>query len=195
MLDRGTKAQRPVWRPILGLSRVFHSPCPPPQSLTDRSTRRDIYHTAKQFGFIYFQKRNCARPFSPNFHIHVSVSDLNRHQDRIHRKGNKLERRPVLFAVVFFGSILLPFHSACRLYCTCFTERLHRKKRLSTFPSPAGMSLSLGGNTVLPPTESLVSDIPAGDGNVDNLFFQCNNGYYGYISLQPDFGKPSMKHR
>jgi hypothetical protein len=123
VLERGAKAQRPVWRPILGLSRVFHSPCPPPQSLIDRSTRRDIYLTAKKIWFVFSQQRNCAA-LSPNFHIHVSVSDLNRHQDRIHRKGNKLERRPVLFAVVFFGSTLLPFHSACRLYCTCFTERL-----------------------------------------------------------------------
>jgi hypothetical protein len=98
-------------------------PCPLPQSRTDRSTRRDIYHTAKKFGFMYFQKRNCARPLRPNFHIHVSVSDLNRHQDRIHRKGNKLERRPLLFAVVFFGSILLPFHTACRLYVLYLLRR------------------------------------------------------------------------
>ncbi len=45
----------------------------------------------------------------------------------------------------------------------------HRKKRLAAFPSPAEMSftkLSLGG-------ESLVSDIHAVDGNVANLFLQC----------------------
>ncbi len=53
---------------------------------------------------------------------------------------------------------------------------LHRKKRLATFPSPAGTSLnklSLGGNTVIklfPPRETLVSYIAAGDGNVAYLF-------------------------
>jgi hypothetical protein len=44
------------------------------------------------------------------------------------------------------------------------------------FPSPAGMSLtklSLDGNTVFLPRESLVSDIPAGDGKMANLFLQC----------------------
>jgi len=52
------------------------------------------------------------------------------------------------------------------------------KKRLAVFPSPAGTSLtelSLAGNnliTVFLARESLVSDIPAGDGNVANLFLQ-----------------------
>jgi hypothetical protein len=49
------------------------------------------------------------------------------------------------------------------------------------FPSPAGMSLtklSLGGNydviyKLFPSRESLVSDIPAGDGKMANLFLQC----------------------
>jgi hypothetical protein len=47
---------------------------------------------------------------------------------------------------------------------------LHCKKRLPIFPSPAGMSptkLSLAGNI----RESLVSDIPAGDGKIGNLFY------------------------
>jgi hypothetical protein len=56
------------------------------------------------------------------------------------------------------------------------------KKRFVIFPSPAGMSLtklSLGGNNdvvykLFPPRESLVSDIPAGDGKIVNLFLQCN---------------------
>jgi hypothetical protein len=49
--------------------------------------------------------------------------------------------------------------------------RLHTvKKRLALFPSPAGMSLtnlSLAGynyNKLFPARESLVSDIPSGDG-------------------------------
>jgi hypothetical protein len=53
------------------------------------------------------------------------------------------------------------------------------KKSFLIFPSPAGMSLtklSLGGNNdviykIFPPRESLVSDIPAGDGNIGNLFY------------------------
>ncbi len=52
---------------------------------------------------------------------------------------------------------------------------LHCKKRLAILPSPAGMShtkLSLAGNyLVFPPRESLVSDIPAGDGKTADLFY------------------------
>jgi hypothetical protein len=58
---------------------------------------------------------------------------------------------------------------------------VHRKKSFSIFPSPAGMwlyILSLGGNNdviykLFPPRESLVSDIPSGDGNKENTFLQC----------------------
>ncbi len=65
------------------------------------------------------------------------------------------------------------------LYC------LHRKKRLATFPSPAGMSLtklSPGGNnlymtSLFPPRVSLVSDIPAVDENVANLFCSVYAGF------------------
>ncbi len=43
--------------------------------------------------------------------------------------------------------------------------------------------LSQGGNNLVIPaqgeTTSLVSDIPAGDGNVANLFLQCM--YYKYV--------------
>jgi hypothetical protein len=48
---------------------------------------------------------------------------------------------------------------------------VHCKKKLTIFPSPAGMSLtklSLAGTR-----ECLVSDIPAGDGKITNLFVQC----------------------
>jgi hypothetical protein len=58
---------------------------------------------------------------------------------------------------------------------------LHGKKYFSIFPSPAEMSLtklSLGGNNdvinkLFPPKESLVSDIPAGNGNIEKLFLRC----------------------
>jgi hypothetical protein len=56
---------------------------------------------------------------------------------------------------------------------------LHRKKSFSIFPSLAGMSLirlSLGRNNdvihkLFPPRESLVSDIQAGDGNIEKHFY------------------------
>jgi hypothetical protein len=58
------------------------------------------------------------------------------------------------------------------------TYNIHCKKELAVFPSPAGMSLIklfLGGNNLVfsPPRESLVSDIPAGDGKMANSFLQC----------------------
>ncbi len=61
--------------------------------------------------------------------------------------------------------------------------RLHRKKSFSIFPSPAGMALtklSLGGNNdviykLFPSRESLESDIPAGDGNIEKLFLRCRD--------------------
>ncbi len=53
---------------------------------------------------------------------------------------------------------------------------MHSKKRLMIFPSPAGMSLTklslAGKNLIIPARESLVSDNPAGDGKIDNLFLQ-----------------------
>ncbi len=57
-----------------------------------------------------------------------------------------------------------------------------QQKSFSIFPSPAGMSptkLSLGGNNdviykLFPPRESLESEIPAGDGNIEKLFLLCN---------------------
>ncbi len=62
----------------------------------------------------------------------------------------------------------------------------HRKKKLFDFPSPAGMlltKLSLGGNNdvkykLFPPRESLVSDIPAGDGNIEKLFLRWMHVHY-----------------
>ncbi len=58
---------------------------------------------------------------------------------------------------------------------------IHCKKSFTIFPSPAGMlltKLSLGGNydvkyKLFLPRESSVSDIPAGDGNIEKLFLRC----------------------
>ncbi len=49
---------------------------------------------------------------------------------------------------------------------------IHCKKKLATFPSPTGMSIT----KLFPPRESLVSDIPAGGGKTGNLFLQCKKG-------------------
>jgi hypothetical protein len=63
--------------------------------------------------------------------------------------------------------------------------QIHCKKRLTIFPSPAapaGMSLTklfLEGNNLIfpvPSRESLVSDIPAGDGKMANLFYSVTIG-------------------
>jgi hypothetical protein len=90
------------------------------------------------------------------------------------------------------GMVLLPFDQFfdAGLYVvhTLFTPlyripMLHRKKSFSIFPSPAGMSLtklSLGENNLymtsfFAPRESLVSDIPAGDGNIGKLFYSVEH--------------------
>ncbi len=64
-------------------------------------------------------------------------------------------------------------------YCRCGEMEHTVKKSFKIFPSPTGMSLtkfSLGGNnsiitSLFLPRESLVSDIPAGDGNIEKLFY------------------------
>jgi hypothetical protein len=67
-------------------------------------------------------------------------------------------------------------YSLFEICTSCF---VHRIKSFSIFPSPAGMSLtklSLGWNDdvifkLFPPRESLASDIPAGDGNIEKLLY------------------------
>jgi hypothetical protein len=58
---------------------------------------------------------------------------------------------------------------------------VHRKKKVREFPVPSRdvtTKLSLGGNNdviteLFLPRESLVIDIPAGDGKLVNLFLRC----------------------
>jgi hypothetical protein len=52
---------------------------------------------------------------------------------------------------------------------------MHCKKRLSIFPSPADVTNQTlrGGEKFNLDRESLVSDIPAGDRKIANLFLQC----------------------
>jgi hypothetical protein len=55
---------------------------------------------------------------------------------------------------------------------------LHCKKRLAVFPSPAGCHLPnspWARIKLFPARESLLSDIPAGDGKAANLFLQCSH--------------------
>ncbi len=60
------------------------------------------------------------------------------------------------------GFIIIFYIVLCRIYiyflCT-------HKKKVTGFPSPAGMSL------IIPGQESLVCDIPAGEGKIANLFY------------------------
>jgi hypothetical protein len=68
---------------------------------------------------------------------------------------------------------------------------IHRKKSFSIFLSPSGISLSklsLGGNnlymtSLFPPRESLVSDIPAGDGNIEKHFLRCTTTNVSFALL------------
>jgi hypothetical protein len=59
-------------------------------------------------------------------------------------------------------------------------EELHLKNKLPIFPSPAGMpltKLSLAGNNLfLPAMESLVGDIPDGDGKNYSVGLQDHMG-------------------
>ncbi len=100
-----------------------------------------------------------------------------------------------------WSGILLPssqarkyFLKACvqsewKYFCAADAIRDHRKKSFSIFPSPAGMSLtklSLGENkfiydVIIPPRESLVRDIPAGDGNIEKLFLRCTKQRFATI--------------
>jgi hypothetical protein len=62
--------------------------------------------------------------------------------------------------------------------CAC----IHRKKKVRKFPVPSrDAKLSLDGNKdviteLFLPRGSLVSDIPAGDGKLVNLFLRCRVG-------------------
>jgi hypothetical protein len=72
------------------------------------------------------------------------------------------------------------------------TEKIHCKKRLSIFPSPAGMSPTKspwpGRIKLFPTRESLVVDIPAGDGKIIMLF-------YSVLSTECVFSCVAMTHK
>jgi hypothetical protein len=71
----------------------------------------------------------------------------------------------------------IQYNSMCTVLqiLNCIFSQYTVKKRLAIFPSPVGMSLTkltLAGN-LFHTRESLVVDIPAGDGKIANLFLQC----------------------
>jgi hypothetical protein len=71
-------------------------------------------------------------------------------------------------------------------YSDFFGMYPHRKKKVREFPVPSrdvATKLFLGGNNdviteLFLPRGSLVSDIPAGDGNLVNLFLRCTLGLH-----------------
>ncbi len=68
---------------------------------------------------------------------------------------------------------------------------LHRKKKDREFPVPSRdvtTKLSLGGNNdviteLFLPRVSLVSDIPAGDGKLVNLFLRCRTKGFPVLNI------------
>ncbi len=81
--------------------------------------------------------------------------------------------------------VKIGFHvSAPRFIDTVpYVRYVHLKKKVREFPVPSRdvtTKLSLSGNndviTEFLPRGSLVSDIPAGDGKLVNLFLRCSNG-------------------
>ena len=67
--------------------------------------------------------------------------------------------------------------------CPNLITTIHRKKKVREFPVPSRdvtTKLSLGGNNdviteLFLPRGSLVSDIPAGDGKLVNLYLRCSS--------------------
>ena len=76
---------------------------------------------------------------------------------------------------------LWSIHNKSSVHGAICIHRLHRKKKVREFPVPSRdvtTKLSLGGNNdviteLFLPRGSLVSDIPAGDGRLVNLFLRC----------------------
>jgi hypothetical protein len=87
--------------------------------------------------------------------------------------------------IVSSFSCFLSKQLAIRPYrCGSESTRVHSKKKVREFPVPSRdvtTKLSLGGNNdvineLFLRRGSLVSDIPAGDGKLVNLFLQCRSG-------------------
>jgi hypothetical protein len=82
-------------------------------------------------------------------------------------------------SILFFMFTAIQFIVIISIYNT-LQGNYTVKEMLAVFPSPAGMSLTklslAGNNVIIPARESLVSDIPAGDGQTANLFYSVKGG-------------------
>jgi hypothetical protein len=76
-------------------------------------------------------------------------------------------------------------------FSSCCQPMVHRKKRFTSFPSPAGMSLTklpLGRNnsdmtSLFPPRESLAVTSRLGTGNSRTFFLRCIDGCWWLYSV------------
>jgi hypothetical protein len=90
----------------------------------------------------------------------------------------------VLHSLLFWAVLIIEFR-----YYIDRNNLLHRKKRFTSFPSPAGMSLTklpLGRNnsvmtSLLPPRESLVVTSWLGTGNSRTFFLRCTDVVTGLV--------------
>ncbi len=90
--------------------------------------------------------------------------------------------------LLLYFSSLITTPSAAYIALVITVELIHGKKSFSILSSPAGISLtklSLGGNnlyrtSLFPLRQRLVSDIPAGDGNIVKLFLRCSYAFFRY---------------
>ncbi len=95
------------------------------------------------------------------------------------RHSSRLSSHPITQHVFIFDMMGFSFRvRAALLHLSSFFKSLFTvKKRLAIIPSPAGMSLTNSPCTrpriikLISPRESLVSDIPTGDGKIVNLFY------------------------
>jgi hypothetical protein len=97
---------------------------------------------------------------------------------------------------------LIECNAKCRFWAPN-SIRLHRKKRFTSFPSPAGMSLTkipLGRNnsvisSLFPPRESLVVTSRLGTGNSRTFFLRCNGSMpFHRAQKSLDFQGPTPFH-
>ncbi len=138
---------------------------------------RENYSITPQFGMQLLHLAILVRCYS------ILSLDLSFH----HNKGPSfLQHSPLTLSVLVHNFDNWLFYVTCFKHFIQFESTildvsqtfllLHCKKKLPIFPSPAGMSLTdswPGIIKIFPARESLVSDIPAGDGKIGNPFLQC----------------------
>jgi hypothetical protein len=122
--------------------------------------------------------------FSPSF----NEASGNRHvlasvwtSDLLHLSQALYQRAIATAYIVCYPEPLLGCPSECGCYTWINTGSAHRKKRFTSFPSPAGMSLTklpMGRNnpvmtSLFPPRESLVVTSRLETGNSRTFFLRC----------------------